>query len=207
MNRKLPVINTAKRILIVCEGNEEEDYLERLKECGVWNREISVKIINAKSIDGIVAQYQYHYQNGNYELIIVFCDTEKEPYNQFLTLKAEIDKFHGNKASKKVVYFANPCTMQIVLSHFRAVKLKNNSKSANSTIIKELTGIDDYRASEKQRDVMMKKITGENYLTMKTNISQLSTDYRNVPSTNCKAMFDGLDGDSLKWIKDCNKGI
>ena len=80
--------------MIICEGSEEEDYLKRLKECGVWSREISARIINAKSIDEIVAHYQYHYQNGNYELVVVYCDTEREPYTQFLSLKTAINKFH-----------------------------------------------------------------------------------------------------------------
>lgn len=51
MSKKIPPINTGKRILIICEGSEEEYYLNRLKECSVWSRDISVKVINAKSID------------------------------------------------------------------------------------------------------------------------------------------------------------
>ena len=207
MTKKIPIINTSKRIMIICEGSEEEDYLKRLKECGVWNRGISVRIINAKSIDEIVAHYQYHYQSGNYELVVAYCDTEKEPYTQFLALRTAINKFHGNKASEKVVYYANPCTMQIILSHFAGIKLKNNSKSVNSGIIFELTGVNDYRASDKQREAIMKKITDKNYPTMKGNIAKLPTDYCSVPGTNCKALFDGLDGDSFAWIKECNKKI
>ena len=207
MAKKIPIINTSKRIMIICEGSEEEDYLKRLKECGVWNRGISVRIINAGSIDEIIAHYQYHYQSGNYELVVVYCDTEKEPYTQFLSLKTAINKFHGNKASEKVVYYTNPCTMQIILSHFAEVKLKNNSKSVNSAIIFELTGVNDYRASDKQRAAIMRKITDKNYLTMKNNIAKLPTDYSSVPSTNCKALFDGLDGNSSAWIKECNRKI
>ncbi len=102
MSKKIPLINTGKRILIICEGSEEEDYFERLKECSVWSRDISVKVLNAKSIDAIIAHYQYHYQNGNYALIVVFCDTEKEPYTQFLSLRNSIDEFHGNKSAKRL---------------------------------------------------------------------------------------------------------
>lgn len=207
MSKKIPLINTGKRILIICEGSEEEDYFKRLKECSVWSRDISVKVLNAKSIDAIIAHYQYHYQSGNYALIVVFCDTEKEPYTQFLSLRNSIDEFHGNKSAKKVVYYANPCTMQVILSHFGKIKLKNNSKTANSAIIHRLTGVEDYKATEKQRSAIMKKITAENYRTMKDNISQLSTRYDCVPSTNCKMLFDGLDGSSATWIGECNKEI
>lgn len=205
--RKVPIINLGKRVLIISEGYEEADYLNRLKECGVWNQSVRIDIKNAKSIDEIAARYEYDYQSGIYALIVVFCDTEKPPYQQFKSLKMELDKFHGNHASEAIVYFANPCTLQVVLSHFSDVKLKTNSKAGNADLIEKLTGVPDYKATERQRTSIMRKITADNYIEMKKNISKLSRDYTIVPSSNCLPLFDGLDGKTSAWIKGCNEEI
>ena len=45
--------NVKANICIICEGNEEFRYLERLKELGVWSEIYAVKLINAESIEKI----------------------------------------------------------------------------------------------------------------------------------------------------------
>lgn len=40
-----------------------------------------------------------------------------------------------------IVIFGNPCTMQIMLSHFAEVKLTSQSKSVNDEYIEKLVGI------------------------------------------------------------------
>lgn len=204
---RLPKVKTSNRILIVCEGYEEYDYLNRLKECDVWSHDVSVNLKNAKSIDEIIARYEYEYQNGNYKLIVIFCDTEKEPYTKFLSLREQINEFHGNDASKHIVFFANPCTMQIILSHFSKVSLISNLKSDNAYSIERSTGVKDYKATERQRLSIMNKITKENYADMKRNISSLNIDYKKIPSSNCKFLFDGLEKDPDIWIKSVNQKI
>ena len=181
MERMLPPIKENTRILIICEGYEEYDYLVRLKSCKVWSNEFGVDIKNAKSIDNVAAIYEYYYSNGNYKLVVVFCDTEKYPYEQFLLLKQKINDFHDNKSADSITFFANPCTMQIILSHFDKVSLKLNEKSYNAELIKKFTGVSDYRAMENQRSAIMKKINAENYQTMKNNIVALDKPYLNMP--------------------------
>ena len=69
------------------------------------------------------------YANDTYELILVFCDTDKEPYREYAQIKKKINQFLSKtKASDKLIIFANPCTMQIILSHFGDVSLKNQEK-------------------------------------------------------------------------------
>ncbi len=207
MQKKLPPFKNEDRVLIICEGYEEYDYLQKLKTCAVWNKDISVELKNAKSIDNIYSIYSYHYSSGNYKLIVVFCDTEKHPYKQCLALKKKINKFHGKKASEHVVFFSNPCTLQIVLSHFKEVQLTTNSKSENASIVKELTGVENYNATDQQRAAIMKKITAKNYTVMEQNISKLSDDYSVVPSSNASRLFRILDNGDKTRIKEINKKI
>ena len=37
---KVPIRQKGKRVLIICEGFEEYDYLNRIKECAVWSQDI-----------------------------------------------------------------------------------------------------------------------------------------------------------------------
>ena len=77
MQNRIPEIrkNNGRRILIICEGDEEYDYLTTIKELNVWSPEYSIKLKNAKGISNIFPIYQYGYQNGNYNIVLIFCDT------------------------------------------------------------------------------------------------------------------------------------
>lgn len=207
MGRRIPPIYNGERILIICEGYEESEYLNRLKSLRVWDGNFCIEIENAKSIDNIFAKYQYKYANGNYKLIFIFCDTEMHPYEQFISLKNRIDDMHGNKASSKVLFFSNPCTMQIILSHFEKVSLRTNSKSGNGQLIERLAGICDYRATEPQRTKLLKRVNRENYYTMKENLQGISDNYKVLPSTNVLELFDHLETYNKKWIASVNKAI
>lgn len=207
MPRKMPPIKNENRILIVCEGYEEFDYLQSLKANEVWNNLFSIDIKNAGSIDKISAVYSYNYGSGNYKLIVVFCDTEKYPYEQFLALKNKINKFHGRRVADYVVFFANPCTLQIVLSHFDKVHLTSNAKSDNADIIKKLTGVENYRATSSQRAAIMKKITHKNYVVMEKNLADLSDTYTKIPSSNALKLFQPLDSGDNLWLKSIKKKV
>lgn len=208
MKRRLPPKPNGHKICIICEGNEEYDYLFRLKELQVWRKQYSVKIKKAGSIDNISAMYQNEYANDNYELVLIFCDTEITPYEQYERLKQSLTDLFGElEAAQLVIFFANPCTMQVVLSHFKAVKLQSNQKSQNRSLIKRLTGVEDYRAQEQQRDAIMKKITVNNYVTLKKNIAILSDDDKKTPSTNFLTLLNYLESDNTKWIKNIGKAI
>lgn len=207
MTRRIPPVHNGAKILIICEGYEEYDYLKRLKSLQVWDENFCIEVENAKSIDNIFAKYQYKYANNNYKLILIFCDTEMHPYEQFVTLKKQIDGMHGNKASNKILFFCNPCTMQIVLSHFDKVSLNTSSKSKNGKLIKKLVDICDYRATEKQREQLMQKVDKTNYCVMKSNLNGISKDYRAVPSTNILDLFDNLEEYNKKWIASLNRAI
>ena len=208
MKRRLPPKHSGHKICIICEGDEEYDYLSRLKELQVWSKQYSIKIKNAGSIDNISAVYQNEYANDNFEVVFIFCDTEMSPYEQYERLKQSLTNLFGTlKAAKSVIFFANPCTMQVVLSHFDVVNLTSNQKNKNSTMIKKLTSVEEYRAKKRQRDAIMKKITVDNYGALKENIAGLSKDERKIPSTNFLKLLSFLESDNSAWIKTIEKAI
>lgn len=194
-----------KKICVICEGYEEYDYFSKLIECKVFHQNYTFKLKNARSIDNIAAVYQNEFQNGNSDLIIIFCDTEIKPYSQFKSLIKKIDKYHNKKVAKDIVFFANPCTMQIILSHFNSVRLASNSKAKNSQVIKRLTGVEEYQAKANQRETIMKQVNSSNYSVMKANISTISCEWEEVPSSNFIELLDKLEQPDTSWVNKIEK--
>lgn len=93
--RKLPIVLHKHKICIICEGDEEFDYLSCLKSLNVWNDNYEVVLDNAKGNGNIPARYQDRYQSGSFEIVFIFCDTERKPYEQFEDIKRKINSFHG----------------------------------------------------------------------------------------------------------------
>ena len=106
-----------------------------------------------------------------------------------------------------VVMFGNPCTMQIMLSHFSNVKLTSQNKNINAKYIKQYIGVENYKATEEQRKELFRKIKRENYEIMKENISELSTNDGLPSSTNFLQFLDKLESDDDSWIDEINKRL
>lgn len=202
----MPAINNKERILIICEGDEEYEYMLCLKGCCVqWEYNVTLK--KANGIGNIYAAYTYWSQQYEYSSILVFCDTEAAPYDQYKKLKNKINKYHNGDIADNIVFFANPCTMQIILSHFQKVKLKYNSKNKNSNMIEQCTGVKNYEGKKNQIKNICNKITYENYLVMKENLKSVSTDENCLPSTNILTLFANLESSDDNWIKKINKKL
>lgn len=54
---------SGKKICIICEGYEELDYIEALKNKAVFSNKYYFITVNAKSINTIIARYQ---ENKNF---------------------------------------------------------------------------------------------------------------------------------------------
>ena len=193
-----------KRICIICEGYEELEYIETLKSKSVFSNKYEIITVNAKSINAIISRYQDRFQSDSYSLVLIFCDTDKKPYDKYIELKNKINRFHGINIADEIIIFGNPCTMQIILSHFGEILLKSQSKSVNSKYIKELVGINNYKASKEQRKKLFGKIKRENYFKMKENISKLSIKDNDVPSTNILKFLESLESEDMQWIDEIN---
>lgn len=201
-------IPKGRRICIICEGDEEKDYMNALISKNVFsNKYYFVDPINAKSINNIFNRYTDKYQSNSYDLVLVFCDTDKGPSDEYKEIKQKINEFHGEDVSDDIVIFGNPCTMQIILSHFAEIKLTSQSKTVNSKYIEQLTGIINYKATEEQRKELFSKIKRDNYEIMKENVSKLSTNDEDISSTNILKFIGRFENSDDSWIDEINSKL
>lgn len=208
MKNKLPRIKTNKRICIVCEGDEEYYYLKKLKQIKLFNKKLTIDLLNANGIDKVFNVYSNAYQRDNYDLVVIFCDTDNDPFERYKKIKEDVKNFHDLKKVSDVsnlIYYGNPCSMQVILSHFQKVTLHSRLKTINANKIKELTGVADYRATKHQIDCIMKKITFENIKTMKENLKDICKKDTITPSTNFTDLILNLEDVDSTWIDKVNK--
>ena len=205
----LPPLKDNKKIYIICEGSEEYDYLNRLKILNVWSDVYDITLRDAKGNGNLYPIYQNVYQKGNYDLVVIVCDTEKKPHEQFNDICCKVNSLHACElASQHVVMFTNPCTMQVILLHWdTSVRLQTPSKRRSATYIEKYTGIQDYSAKESQRTQLVSNITEESYRTMMNGAKQLGMDAALINSTNLHMFFAQLEQPDTNWIDEINKLI
>lgn len=205
----LPPLKDNKKIYIICEGSEEYDYLNRLKILNVWSDVYDITLRDAKGNGNLYPIYQNVYQKGNYDLVVIVCDTEKKPHEQFNDICCKVNLLHACElASQHVVMFTNPCTMQVILLHWdTSVRLQTPSKRRSATYIEKYTGIQDYSAKESQRTQLVSNITKESYRNMMNGAKQLGMDAALINSTNLHVFFAQLEQPNTNWIDEINKLI
>ena len=198
---KLPVLDKKHKVCVICEGYEDVAYFNRLLELGVWNSAYDFSPMNAKSASNIPAMFQDTFQNDRYEIILVFCDTDKAPYREYTQIKKKINSFlNKQKAASKLVIFSNPCTMQIILSHFGDVSLKNQGKKTNAAEIEKWTGVKDYDAHEDQIKEICSKIFRRSYAGMKQRVAAINFPDTTSGSTNFIVFLERFETSDNKWI-------
>ena len=211
MNRPSFLKNTKKKICLICEGFEEYDYILRLVNLGVWADAYDFTLVNAESCGNISARYQDRYQSDNYDIVFAFCDTDRRPEEGFELIRTKINRIFGNDiAADKVIIFVNPCTMQVILSHFGDVNLRTQNKKKNNSEIVRLTGLKSdkcYDGCKEHRDFICSKITVENYNEMKKRIAKLSSTYSDNPSTNFDYYSNLFENSNTDWIDELNRKI
>ena len=205
MPNKLPRFFDNHKICIICEGNEEYEYLNRLKNLKVWNEQYDISLVNAGGNGNIPARYQDRYQNGADELVLVFCDTEKKPHEQYEDIKRKINEFHGvGSAADEVVIFANPCTMQIITKHWTDENIKSPAKPVNAPLIQKYTGVENYKGRADQLAVVMEHISVDNYWDMVQRIKRLGGKDDELGCSNFGKYLDDLMCDNETWINKIN---
>lgn len=208
MKNRLPSLPQQTKICIICEGDEEYEYLDKLKELDVWNKKYDIMLENADGNGNVPARYQDKYQNGSFDVVLLFCDTDRKPYEQYADIKRKIDEFHGIEgAADEIMIYGNPCTMQIVVNHWQEVTLKSPAKKVNAPLIEECTGVPNYKAREDQRQQVFEKITKENYVDMLHRVKKLSNDDGVVGSSNFGAFMDCFSGEDDSWIEEINETL
>lgn len=208
MTNKLPKLWDKHRICVICEGNEEYEYLNRLKDLKVWKEKYDIVPVNAGGNGNIPARYQDRYQNGADELVLIFCDTERKPYEQYEDIKRKINDFHGtDNAADEVIMFGNPCTMQIISKHWTDENLKSPAKPVNAPLIEEYTGVENYKGRADQIKEVMRYITAENYKDMSCRVNNLNLDDSVIGSSNFGRFMKLFESDDSSWIEKMNESI
>ncbi len=208
MTNRLPRVSDKHKICIICEGNEEYEYLNRLKDLKVWDEQYDFSLVNAGGNGNIPARYQDRYQNGSYEVILVFCDTEKKPYEQYEDIKRKINDFHGvPNAADEVVMFGNPCTMQIIAKHWTDENLRSPAKPVNAPLVKKYTGVENYKGRADQIKEVMKYVTEENYVDMRQRVSRLEKIDNLTGSSNFGKFIKLFESENSGWIDGVNKKL
>ena len=200
--------NYKKKICLICEGYEEYDYISRLIELRVWSDIYDFTLVNAESNGNISARYQDRYQSDSYDIVLVLCDTDRKPHDDFELIRKKINNIFGkNNAADEVIIFVNPCCMQVMLSHFGSITLKTQNKHKNAAEVEHLTGIHSYSAKAAQRKAMCSMINEANYRDMKQRLNSFVSDYTQGPATNFRVFLDRFESSDDSWIKAINDKI
>ena len=208
MNRRLPELIPKTRVCIICEGDEEFNYLKRLDSIGVWDNHYEIVLVNADGNGNIPARYQDRYQNDTCDIVFVFCDTDRKPYEQYVDIKNKIDVFHGIVGiANEIVIFGNPCTMDIIIKHWADVNLQSPAKKINAPIIERYTGIQNYKAKKNQIIELMNYVTKDNYYLMKKRVLARSSADNVVNSSNFNMLIDYLEDSTDTWINEINSTL
>ena len=206
MPNRLPNIPNKNKICVICEGNEEYEYINRLKELKVWNEQYEISLVNAEGNGNIPARYQDRYQNGVYEAVLIFCDTDKKPYEQYDDIKRKINEFHGiDNVANEIIIFGNPCTMQIILKHWTDEVLKSQTKQVNAPLIEKYTRVKGYKGKENQIKEVMEQITSENYRVMCERLNQLEQNDSIIGSSNFSKIIEWFESENCEWIGKINE--
>ncbi len=208
MPSKLPRLFDKHKICIICEGNEEYEYLNQLKKLKVWDDQYEITLINACGNGNIPARYQDRFQNGIDELVLIFCDTERKPHEQYKDIKRKVNEFHGtNQASDAIIIFGNLCTMQIIVKHWTDDSLISSAKSKNTPLIQKYTDVKNYKGRADQIKEVMKHITKENYMDMKRRVNALDFDDSSIGSSNFTRLIEWFESEDIEWIEKLNAQI
>ena len=205
-----PDINHRPRVCIVCEGYEEEAYVNALIDKGLWPH-YRFKVVNAKGAGNVTARFQNEVSADSCEAVLMFCDTDRRPFDEYVAIKGRLRAMLGQKARlENLVIYANPCSMQVILLHFGSepVSLKTQSKHVNADIIEQLTGVAGYKAhQEGQIDTICGKITRANYAIMKERAAAINNPDDVPGSSNFIVFAERFEGEDDNWLKDARTTI
>ena len=97
--------------------------------------------------------------------------------------------------------------IQIILEHWTDVRLRTPAKKINAPIIKEFTGVENYKGKKDQRKKVMEHITVGNFQDMFSRICEMENDDTVVGSSNFDKLVKYLSADDDRWINEINRRL
>ena len=91
-----------------------------------------------------------------------------------------------------------------MLSHFGEVALTKVSKVQNAALVYELTGVKNYAAEQSQIQAIVDQIHYGSLEAFKQRLSRLSTDPKDVPSTNFLTFLHRFESENDTWVDEIN---
>lgn len=210
MNNNIPpFLNNQKfekSICLILEGFEEEYYFRRLLSLSIFSHVYKFKIINAKCASNIPARYQDALASNSYSIVLIVCDMDRKPDEYYMIVK-KIEKILGNCNAEKIITFTRPCILQIILLHFGEIELTTQAKPAAIKDVERLTGVQNYDAHNDQLCDICKQIFKRDWDEFQKRLELLSTNPKDIPSSNIKLLFKNLCSDNTKWIDTLNSFV
>ena len=97
--------------------------------------------------------------------------------------------------------------MQIISKHWTDENLKSPAKPVNAPLIKEYTGVENYKGRADQIHEVMEHVTAENYVDMCQRVRNLELDDSITGSSNFGKFIKLFQSDDSGWIEAINKKI
>ncbi|MGN1275518.1 MAG: hypothetical protein ACI4UK_00820, partial [Floccifex sp.] len=96
---------------------------------------------------------------------------------------------------------------QIISKHWTDENLKSPAKPVNAPMIKEYTGVENYKGRADQIVAVMKHISVENYGDMCQRVRNLESDDSVTGSSNFGKFIKLFESDDSAWIEEINEQI
>ena len=97
--------------------------------------------------------------------------------------------------------------MQIISKHWTDENLKSPAKAVNAPLIKEYTGVENYKGRADQIEEIMKHVTKENYVEMSQRVESLESQDFMTGSSNFGKFIKLFESVDSEWIEEINNRI
>lgn len=199
---RIPRTIAVRRICVICEGQEEEEYFRRLLSFRLWES-YAFHVVNAHGESNIPKRFHELLQTGAYPAVLILCDTDRLPFVEYRKMLEGLSSILGSeKTARRHVIYSNPCTMQIVLLHFGDTPacLSTQSKRVNAKTIEALTGVRGYKGCSGQIREICRKIHRRSYDLMKRRVLAISFPDTTPGSTNFGIFLERFESSDSSWI-------
>ncbi len=195
-------------ILLICEGNEEERYVVRLMQLGLFSSSYLLETRNAAGAYNIPALFQDALSDYYFDSIFAMFDVDNPKHYAYEGVTRGLAKILGSASSYPQVH-TNPCTMQLMLLHVGMIKIDTSDKTLLTPIIRHCWPKikDVYQAHSYQLDAIMEAISPVNYGKMRQRLLLIGTESLECPSSNFGSFLKKLESSDTSWVEEYSKAI